>query len=320
MQQEQAWAARTESGREAKLVAAIVLAVAGARAAPPAAPSARARRRPGRRLGRGGRVLTGRRVQDDPERPDYKIALERAMLTASRDVRQRARASSRQAISSKRRCGSTARRASSSRRTGSRPRARELERMIRDRIEADASEAARSRSCASRRAAGRDADCSTRHRAIRRSSVHQLQPARHPQLHRQRHRHQRHLRPRLPGQGLHASSSRASRWSRRCSRSCRQSALLQGAEPEDDHRRRRHHRRSARSTTSRSSASFFVSHADAHGAVADADRIMRVAGDAVQPTIVANKTGQHDHRPRHRAGRGRSSSGSSRPTTSRAPK
>ena len=45
--------------------------------------------RAGRQLGRGGRVLTGSStyrlaVQDAPDRPEYRIALERAMLAAAR--------------------------------------------------------------------------------------------------------------------------------------------------------------------------------------------------------------------------------------------
>ena len=47
---------------------------------------------------------------------------------------------------------------------------------------------------------------------------------------------------------------------------------------------------------------FFLSHADATETAQMLTGIVRVAGVAIQPTIVANKTEQHHHRPRHRLG------------------
>ncbi len=58
-------------------------------------------------------------LDDDPDRPDYKIALERAMLAGVRHVRGARPAVRREPASSKRRCARIARPRNSSRRTGS---------------------------------------------------------------------------------------------------------------------------------------------------------------------------------------------------------
>ena len=73
-------------------------------------------------------------------------------------------------------------------------------------------------------------------------AFHQHQPARPAQLHQQCHRHQRHLRPRLPGphrlgaaRGRHPGAGAPAG-------DAGQPDLLQGAERADDHRRHRQHR------------------------------------------------------------------------------
>ena len=73
-------------------------------------------------------------------------------------------------------------------------------------------------------------------------AFHQHQPARPAQLHRQCHRHQRHLRPRLPGPHRHGAARGRHPGAGAPAGDAVQPDLLQGAERADDHRRHRQHR------------------------------------------------------------------------------
>ena len=76
-------------------------------------------------------------------------------------------------------------------------------------------------------------------------ALRQHQPARSAQLHRQRHRHQRHLRPRLPGPQRHRAARGRHARAGPAAGDALEPDLLQGAERADDHRRHRQHRQAA---------------------------------------------------------------------------
>ena len=112
----------------------------------------------------------GRPLQDDPDRPDYKIALERSMLAASQMYVSRAREF--EAANQPEEALRAYRKALEFE-PSNRPvalRAAELDRMLRDRLEASAARP-RSRNCASRRAGSRSSRSSTRPAAIRSASA-----------------------------------------------------------------------------------------------------------------------------------------------------
>ena len=165
------------------------------------------------RLGRGRRALPRGACRPTRTRPEFKIALERAMLEASRVHFAAAQATPKPPAISTWPCASTARRASSTRRTGRRRRrSRELDQTIRDRIEASRPKPPAAADARARPRAESRADAQPRLERAARHPVHERQRPRHPELHRQRERHQRHLRRRLPGSGRRtAFSSTASR-------------------------------------------------------------------------------------------------------------
>ena len=141
-----------------------------------------------------------RAVQANPDSPEFKIALERAMQSAAQEHISRARQLEekdqldaalleyRKAIE----MDGTNRLAAS--------RAAALERTIRERIEASRPrpriEALREQARQGAAAADRSA------RTAARPQLRQLERPRHPELHRQQRRHQHHLRPGVPGQSL----------------------------------------------------------------------------------------------------------------------
>ena len=136
-------------------------------------------------------------VQAAPDNANYKIALERAMLAASRAHLDR-RASSKRRISSKRRSASTSWRASTTRATGgAAPRSPSST----GRFASASRRRGRSRrfsSCASARAPRR-AEPMLNPASREPLNIHfnNAQPARHPERSSANaHRHQRHLRPR----------------------------------------------------------------------------------------------------------------------------
>ncbi len=84
-------------------------------------------------------------------------------------------------------------------------------------------------------------------------ALRQHQPARPAQLHRQRDRHQRHLRPRLPGPQRHRSARGRHARTGAAAGDGLEPDLLQGDERADDHRRHRQHRQAAAVPRNRSS-------------------------------------------------------------------
>ena len=190
-------------------------------------------------------------LQESPDTPEYKIALERAMQSAALVHAQQARTLEAQGqLDEALREYRKASEFDPSNRSIA-ARAAELDRA--------AARAARGvAAAAADRAAARPgpqglagADPQPDVARPAQPALHQHQPARPAQLHRQCHRHQRHLRPRLPGphrlgaaRGRHPGAGAPAG-------DAGQPDLLQGAERADDHRRHRQHRQARSSTRSR---------------------------------------------------------------------
>ena len=170
---------------------------------------------------------------------------------------------------------------------GGRAQAIELEKTIRDRIEAARPKPAIEQMREQARADLAEPMLDRRH-ASRSAFSSQRQRARHPQLHRQRDRHQRHLRPRLPGRPTRCSST-ASRSSRRSADPDGQPALLQGAQRAHDHHRSDTPQKRAQ-YEEQVIRTFYISHADVQELAQLISPIIRVPQMAVQPMVAVNKT------------------------------
>ena len=172
-----------------------------------------------RELRPGGVAYYRTAVQASPNNPNYKIALQRAMLVASRVHLDRARKTTRTTISSRPRAVSTSSPASTTRATDTR-RSRSP-RSISD-PRPHRSDAAAPARRASREPRAPGVGAATLNPASREPLVtapHERARRRHPDRHRQRERHQRQLRPRRAGAGIidrpQSSTSTASRSNRR---------------------------------------------------------------------------------------------------------
>ena len=179
----------------------------------------------GRRRDEGRRPRSGRRVLPDggrrpiPDNPNYKIALERAMLAASRAHLDRAKAfeDQDQLEAARGEYRLAAEYDPSNRQAAAKVAA--LEQTIRD---AHRGGAAAAGDRAAARARARGVGRAAAQPGVARAAppdVPQRQRPRHPERHRQRDRHQHHLRPQVPQTGRRPCSSTASRSSRRSSRS-----------------------------------------------------------------------------------------------------
>ena len=287
-----------------RLAGGIVLAPS-CRGAPRGAPSERGRRRPAPATGTRRSTVHQKAVQENPDRPEYKIALERAMQTAAQKHISRAheleakdqldaalieykRAIELDAHQPARR---GTRRSSWNDRSATGSRRRVRSRAI-DTLREQARRAAHAAAQPARR-------------RCRSSTSDQLQRPRHPQLHRHSDRHQHHLRPGVPGQGLHGSISKTSRSSRRCSRSWRPiscSTRFSTRRPSSSSRTTRQKHAQYDELVVRV---FYISHADVPELAQMVNTIMRIPTMPVQPTLVAEQDRQHDHRPRDGTGRRR---------------
>ena len=176
----------------------------------------------------------------------------------------------------------------------------ELERTIRDRIEATRPQAADRRRCASRRAAQGSAAAQPADRRLPRRQLHQREPARHPQLHRHRDRHQRHVR---------SASITDKAYTVRLEGVTLEQALQQICRPTSCSTRSSTRRRSSSSrTTPQKHAQydelvvrvFYISHADAPE-LAQVDQHGHAhPDDAGAADDAAEQDRQHDHRARDR--------------------
>ena len=159
-------------------------------------------------------------LQASPDNAEYKIELERAMQNAARDHITRARELEQKdqldgaLIEYKKAVEMDA----SNRLAATR--AAELERMIRDRIEKSRPRPAIERLRQQARTQG-VAGPQPRGSHAAQVQLQQLEPARHPQLHRHDDRHQHPVRLGVPGQGVYGHPRRHARSKRRSSRSCR---------------------------------------------------------------------------------------------------
>ena len=153
------------------------------------------------------------------------------------------------------------------------------------------------------RAAARRADAQPGVARAAQPALHQRQPPRHPDVHRQRDRHQHHLRPRRARIGARRpSSSTASRSSRRCNQIMTMNQLSYKVLSErsifvfpDNAPKHAQYDEQVIHT-------FYLSHADATELSQLLSSIMRAARHRRQPAIAGQQDRQHDHRPRHRAG------------------
>ncbi len=121
-------------------------------------------------------------------------------------------------------------------------RAGELDRELRERLEASRPrppiEAMREQARRNSPGAGAQSDLE----GAAQPALLEHQPARPAQLHRQLHRHQRHLRPRLPGPQRHGAAGRRDPRRGAAADHAVEPDLLQGAERAHDHHRHRQHR------------------------------------------------------------------------------
>ena len=98
-----------------------------------------------------------------------------------------------------------------------------------------AAAAARSRRCGSRRGTQGVPVLNPADRDAAQDQLQQLEPARHPELHRHDHGHQHPVRSGVPGQGIHRQPRRRDARGGAAADPVGQRLLLQGAQP-DDHR------------------------------------------------------------------------------------
>ena len=203
-----------------------------------AAPSARAGRRRAPATGTRRCSTSPRRCRRAPTTPNTRSSSSGRRRTR-RATTSRARASSSRRISSTRRSSSTRRPSRWTRSNrlaatrGGRARAdhprphREVASAPRDREAAAAGAGAgRARAQPGRSHAAQD-------------QLQQLEPARHPQLHRHDDRHQRSVRRAYSGQGVHGQPRRRHARGGAPADPVGQRLLLQGAQPDDDRRSRR---------------------------------------------------------------------------------
>ena len=275
------------------------------RGAPPAARSGAGEEAArDRRLGRRRRAVHARPSRRTRQAPNTRSQLERAMQSAAREhIEPRARARGE---------GSARRGAAAS--TGERveldstnrlaaAKVSELEQTIRDRIEATRPQAAdrQLRDAGARDGRSRSSIPTT---PSCRAQLRQRQPARHPELHRQRRRGINvTLRPDLHGQGRTRSTLEDVTLEQALQQIMWRTAVLQGAEPktiivvpDNAQKRTQYDEQVVRDVL------HLARRRD--GARAALNSIMRIADDAGAADDVAEQDRQHDHRARDGAGGG----------------
>ena len=180
-------------------------------------------------------------LEDDPDRPDYKIALERAMVAAADMYAERGRQFEEAGqLEEALRAYRKAQEFEPSNRQLS-ARAAQIERTL-ARSARGGDAAARNRKAAAAGAARhRRADSQPVEPRAADRQLRQHQHPRHPDLRRQLQRHQRHVRSRLPGSHDHAEARRRLARAGAAADHDRQPAVLRGAERSHHHRRRRQH-------------------------------------------------------------------------------
>ena len=274
----------------------------------------------GRQPRRGRRRSTARPRRPRPTTPNYKIALQRAMLAASRAHLEQGARVREGRISSRRRSAST--RPPSeydpSNRLAS-AKVAELDRTIRERIEAARPKPAIAGDArAGPRRVGR-ADPQPGVARAAEPALQQRQPARHPELHRRRARHQRHLRPRVRRSPRHRQPRRRHARAGAEPDHDDEPAVVQGAERAVD-LRLPGHAAEARAVRRAGDPDLLPLARRRDRGAADPQHDHPAAGHRGAAGDHRQQDREHDHRARHHRGGRRSSRRSSSRTTSRAPR